>query len=176
MLHVLPFLKHGVAKRNRELPARSPTSTITCMNTRGPAKNRRKWMYGLTEEAFNAQLAAQKNQCAICDLVFEAGGLRGPHVDHDHDVHRLRGVLCFRCNLLLGYSEDDPELLKRAAAYLEKFYSAYPKSVGWDRQKMDFLFNVKKARQHWAERVRLIANEAERLATFKPNGEENGGG
>ena len=75
------------------------------MKTRVLAKNRRKWMYGLTEEAFNAQLAAQKNQCAICDLVFEAVGLRGPHVDHDRDVHRLRGVLCFRCNLLLGYSE-----------------------------------------------------------------------
>jgi hypothetical protein len=95
-------------------------------------------MYGLTEEAFNAPLAAQKNRCAICDLVFEARRSRGPHVDHDHDVHRLRGVLCFSCNLLLGYAEDDPELLKRAAAYLEQFYSAYLKSVGWDQQKMDF--------------------------------------
>jgi hypothetical protein len=40
---------------------------------------------------------------------------------------------------------------------------------------MDFLLNVKKARQHWTESVRLIASEAKRLANFKPNGEENGG-
>ena len=145
------------------------------MKTRGPAKKRRKWMYGLTEEAFNAQLAAQKNRCPLCDLVFEAGGLRGPHVDHDHDVHRLREVLCFRCNLLLGYAEDDPELLKRAGAYLEQFYSAYLKSVGWDRQKMDFLLNVKKARQHWTERVRLVASEAKRLANYHKSRFGSGG-
>ncbi len=146
------------------MPTQSPTSMITCMKTRSPAKNRN----ALAKEAFNAQLAAQKNRCAICDLVFKAGGLHGPHVDHDHDVHRLRGLLCFRCNLLLGYAEDDPELLKRAAAYLEQFYLTYLKSVGWDQQKMDFLHNIKKARKHWAERVRLTASEAKRLADFKP--------
>jgi hypothetical protein len=166
------FETRWLRNRDRQLPAQSPTSTITCMKTLNPAKNRRKWMYGLTEEAFNAQLAAQKNRCAICDLIFEVRGRRGPHIDHDHDVHRLRGMLCFRCNLLLGYAEDDPELLKRAAAYLEQFYLTYLESVGYDQQTMDFLHNVKKARKHWAERVRLIASEAKRLADFKPNGEE----
>jgi hypothetical protein len=36
---------------------------------------------------------------------------------------------------------------------------------------MDFLHDVKKARRHWVEKLRLIASEAERLADFKPNGE-----
>jgi hypothetical protein len=152
------------------------TRTITCMKTRSPAKNRREWIYGLTEEDFDAQLAAQKNRCAICDLVFKTEGLHSPQVDHDHHVHRLRGLVCLKCNVLLGHAEDDPELLKRAAAYLEQFYSAYLESVGFDQKKIHFLFKVKKARIHWLERVRLIASEAERLADLKPNGEENGGG
>lgn len=36
-------------------------------------------------------------------------------------VFRLRGLLCFSCNLLLGHAQDDPELLKGAAQYLERF-------------------------------------------------------
>jgi hypothetical protein len=41
------------------------------------------------------------------------------HVDHDHKTGRVRGVPCFTCNAAIGQLRDDPEIARRAAAYLE---------------------------------------------------------
>ncbi|MGW5421011.1 endonuclease domain-containing protein [Streptomyces sp. NPDC003943] len=53
-------------------------------------------------------------------------GLRGScrkapaaHVDHCHETGRVRGVLCFNCNSAIGKLGDDPDVLRRAIAYLE---------------------------------------------------------
>lgn len=40
-------------------------------------------------------------------------------VDHDHSTGKLRGVLCRDHNWAVGLFDDDPELLRRAADYLE---------------------------------------------------------
>lgn len=42
------------------------------------------------------------------------------HVDHDHNTGHIRGILCQACNVTLGKMNDSPELLRAAAAYLEK--------------------------------------------------------
>ncbi|MFG3348805.1 endonuclease VII domain-containing protein [Streptomyces sp. NPDC048018] len=54
------------------------------------------------------------------------GGLRAicpaapaVHVDHRHGTGRVRGVLCFNCNSAIGKLGDDPDVLRRAIAYLE---------------------------------------------------------
>lgn len=41
------------------------------------------------------------------------------HVDHRHGTGRVRGVLCFNCNSAIGKLGDDPDAVRRAAAYLE---------------------------------------------------------
>ncbi|MGW4159353.1 endonuclease domain-containing protein [Streptomyces sp. NPDC004788] len=53
-------------------------------------------------------------------------GLRGScrkapaaHVDHCHETGRVRGVVCFNCNSAIGKLGDDPDVLRRAIAYLE---------------------------------------------------------
>ncbi|WP_434976453.1 endonuclease VII domain-containing protein [Streptomyces puniciscabiei] len=72
-----------------------------------------KRKYGLTEAERDAMIAAQRGLCAIF--------LAAPpmHVDHCHKTGRVRGVLCFNCNSGLGLLRDDPEVVRRAAAYLE---------------------------------------------------------
>jgi hypothetical protein len=40
-------------------------------------------------------------------------------VDHNHQTQKLRGVLCRTHNLGLSFFGDDPEMLRRAADYLE---------------------------------------------------------
>lgn len=82
---------------------------------------------GLSRVEFDALLSLQGGKCAICDRT-EPGGKGRWHVDHDHDCsehgskracHKcFRGLLCFNCNVALGYLGDSPITLLRAADYL----------------------------------------------------------
>ena len=72
--------------------------------------------YGLTPEDYDALMRAQAGRCAACDREFS--GL--PHIDHDHRTGTVRGLLCFNCNVMVGNGHDDPAVLRRGAAYLER--------------------------------------------------------
>nr|WP_326581467.1 endonuclease VII domain-containing protein [Actinacidiphila glaucinigra] len=52
----------------------------------------------------------------ICCICLDAPA---EHVDHDHGTGRVRGVLCFSCNAALGQFKDRPDVIRRAAAYVE---------------------------------------------------------
>ncbi|MBD0837972.1 endonuclease VII domain-containing protein [Streptomyces sp. TRM68416] len=69
--------------------------------------------YGLTEAERDEMVASQMGLCVIC--------LKAPavHVDHCHETGKVRGVLCFNCNSAIGKLGDDPDAVRRAAAYLE---------------------------------------------------------
>ncbi|OIJ88767.1 recombination endonuclease VII [Streptomyces monashensis] len=69
--------------------------------------------YGLTEAERDAMIAAQRGLCVICLDALPV------HVDHCHKTGRVRGVLCFNCNSAIGKLGDDPDAVRRAAAYLE---------------------------------------------------------
>lgn len=51
-----------------------------------------------------ALLAAHGGKCDMCGCA-EPKGMGDWHVDHDHGTGRLRGLLCFQCNVLLGKIE-----------------------------------------------------------------------
>ena len=77
--------------------------------------------YNMTLEDVNAMKAGG---CAICGVTESLGRWRGKsqsniHIDHDHASGLVRGPLCHGCNVSIGHFNDDPELLRRAAAYLE---------------------------------------------------------
>lgn len=67
-------------------------------------------------------LAAQGGACAICQAP-ERDGPKGDsnilHVDHDHKTGKPRALLCSSCNRALGFFNDDPALLNKAADYLD---------------------------------------------------------
>jgi recombination endonuclease VII len=68
--------------------------------------------HGLTEETYGEMRINQKNKCAICrrktNLV----------IDHCHRTSKVRGLLCFLCNLGLGSFRDSEKSLRKAVAYL----------------------------------------------------------
>lgn len=72
--------------------------------------------YGLTPAAYRALLAQQGGACAICEE--KSWGSHGPVIDHDHATGKVRGILCSRCNVVLGRLRDDAGLAMRMASYL----------------------------------------------------------
>jgi len=69
---------------------------------------------GITVREYQRLLHWQKGVCAICGDV----DYRGLCIDHDHKTDKVRGLLCTRCNLMLGYSRDDPTILTGGVIYL----------------------------------------------------------
>jgi len=88
--------------------------------------HRFKTLYGLTKEQIERQLEAQSYLCAMCNRPFtpRKEGTEGNGtawvVDHDHLTEKFRGLVHQNCNLAIGYLEDNPELCRLAAAYLER--------------------------------------------------------
>lgn len=70
--------------------------------------------YGITDQEFETMLTGQNNRCLICLSEFADK----PHVDHCHTTGRVRGILCYHCNVGLGHFKDDTQALQRAIEYL----------------------------------------------------------
>jgi hypothetical protein len=80
----------------------------------------RKRIYNLSPEAYNKLYEQQRGCCAICGIHSSKLG-RILQVDHDHLTNKVRGLLCWGCNVAAGLFYDEPELLQKACDYLERF-------------------------------------------------------
>ena len=125
------------ARRHRANPdaARERTRQWQQDNPQRYAENRERWRasgrkaisnrrsylkrkYGITLEQYDAMLEAQGGCCAICR--------RPPrddislHVDHHHGSGRLRGLLCFSCNVTVGHMREERDRLGAIADYLDE--------------------------------------------------------
>lgn len=76
--------------------------------------------FGVTLEEMEQLLAKQGWVCAICGEPISDKRGYAPHVDHDHESGRVRGILCFHCNTGLGQFKDDPARLLAAIHYLNR--------------------------------------------------------
>jgi len=85
-------------------------------NLCGPCNGQRtrRSRYGVTDE----QLAALPGADGVCPICQRAG--LALELDHNHATGKARGLLCSRCNGGLGLFLDDPTMLAKASAYLEK--------------------------------------------------------
>jgi hypothetical protein len=80
--------------------------------------------YAITEAEYWALNEAQGSVCRICGLPEtwissrNSGRVTRLSVDHCHSTGVVRGLLCNRCNKILGVAGDDPALLDAMAGYL----------------------------------------------------------
>lgn len=77
-----------------------------------------KWLYGISLDDFHRMLDNQNNKCLICHRDFNIR-LR-PYVDHNHITGKIRGVLCRRCNQVLGLVYEDTSILNYMVKYLNR--------------------------------------------------------
>ena len=79
-------------------------------------KDRYKKRYNLTFEQIDQMLISQNHKCLICGKsLIETKRC----IDHDHKTNRIRGLLCYRCNVKLSGVEDT-EFLTKAMDYLKR--------------------------------------------------------
>jgi hypothetical protein len=77
--------------------------------------------YNLTPNQFKKLLKKQNNVCAICGKIESNKnqyGIRRLSIDHNHINGKVRGLLCQKCNSVLGLINDDILILKIMIKYL----------------------------------------------------------
>ena len=108
--------------RNRRTRTGRGTYCKPCHNARNRATIKRlygntrhyhlKQRFGIGTAEVDAMIEAQSGLCACCKVA------PAIHVDHDHRTGKVRAILCEPCNGGLGLFKDNPEIIRRAIAYL----------------------------------------------------------
>lgn len=76
-----------------------------------------KRRYGVTLEAYEEFVKFCGNKCAICESQ-PSIKRKVLDLDHDHKLGHIRGLLCQRCNKVLGMVGENIELLQELIQYL----------------------------------------------------------
>lgn len=78
--------------------------------------------FGISEADYQHLLTEQDNVCAICRKSCITG--RNLTVDHDHNTGKVRGLLCFNCNVGIGAFKESAALVATAAKYVSSHQTA----------------------------------------------------
>lgn len=121
--------------KNNQRPNGRSVWCVLCRNkharkryTKLPQEQRRdarlRSRYGISFLDYVRMYESQGGCCAACrepaDAITEDGQLP-LRVDHDHTTGEVRGLLCHGCNSAIGYMNDDPTRLEKAAEYLRTY-------------------------------------------------------
>lgn len=101
-----------IRKRQREWIASRPEKHDAACR-----KSYLKILYSLTVDEYDAISESQGGRCAICGS-HQSELSRRLYIDHDHKTNQIRGLLCHRCNIILGNAKDNTEILLSAVEYL----------------------------------------------------------
>jgi len=82
-----------------------------------------KSKHGLTILDYESMEHQQNGLCLICGQLEttidkKTGKVKRLAVDHSHESGKIRGLLCLRCNMLLGFARDNVSILQKAIEYL----------------------------------------------------------
>lgn len=75
--------------------------------------------YGLEWDEYLDLMNKQCGKCALCGSEGSGKDTRLV-VDHCHETGRVRGLLCWSCNVGIGLFKEDPDLLNKVIDYIRK--------------------------------------------------------
>ncbi len=110
-LRILPTTEFSKTKPRRALPNKFIYNSYChkCGSMRD---------FGLTALDYDKMFEEQKGLCGICNKPNTA--IKNFHIDHCHTTGKVRGLLCSKCNLGIGYFDDNNTYLQNAIKYLNK--------------------------------------------------------
>ena len=115
------FTKHPLGKEGRNPRCRScRTADQQIYREKYGYKNQIKYKYGITMEEYNTYITNSLGKCPLCSIDYFStkSRLSQPCIDHDHETHKVRGVICHACNVALGMVRDNKEILEKMITYL----------------------------------------------------------
>lgn len=74
--------------------------------------------YGISKVEYDNLFNEQQGRCKICSK-HKSELKERLSVDHNHITGKVRGLLCRKCNVLLGHLENNMQILKMAFNYLD---------------------------------------------------------
>lgn len=100
----------------------------TCTNLKNKVKskeiksNRLKRIYNISIEEYDEMLLLQNGVCYICKSPPKNNTSKqcSLAVDHCHKTGSVRKLLCFSCNVALGFVDDDISRLEKLIEYLKE--------------------------------------------------------
>ena len=101
-------------RRAMDYEKRHPEQT-KARNRRSDHAYRLRNIYKITQEEYELMVAEQGGKCALPSCLNDL-----KDIDHDHSTGKVRGLLCHQHNLAIGQFDDDIQLIREAADYLEK--------------------------------------------------------
>ena len=106
--------KEKYNEAQRQYYKKTKPKKLEIYKTRG-RQNHLKSKYNITHEDFLLMLIKQNGKCAICEQTSE----RILNEDHCNKTGKIRGLLCWKCNSLIGLANDNTNILTNSVKYLE---------------------------------------------------------
>lgn len=93
---------------------------------REPEYEKKRWRqrkYGISEERYREMLEEQRGLCGICEepeisIDPKTSVPKALCIDHCHRTGKVRALLCWRCNVVIGKVEERPEVLRAMVKYI----------------------------------------------------------
>jgi len=82
-------------------------------------RNSLKRLYNISVEQYDVLFKSQHGVCAICSMPPKNN--RKLFVDHNHITNKVRGLLCDKCNFILGLSNESASILQEGINYLSRY-------------------------------------------------------
>lgn len=113
-------------KERLKIPGNNPSFIHGLTNTKEyKQKILRKFVlkkYNISIKQYEILFKKQKGLCAICNKpessLRQDGSIKNLAVDHNHKTEEIRGLLCNACNIVLGYTYDNINILQKMIHYL----------------------------------------------------------
>ncbi len=117
----------AAAQAERERQRRAEERSTPEGRARVAKANLRQWLrsqYGMTVAEYEVLVREQGGVCQVCRKPCRRHARLS--VDHCHETGAIRGLLCDRCNKVLGMVEDSADLLEGLAQYVVKSATLRP--------------------------------------------------
>lgn len=111
--HTNKTYRRRVCRDCFNLATRKRRTTVLLVTRQRYRRMRQLAKYGLTPEYYQKQVELQDGKCLICKKPTDK-----LYVDHNHVTGKFRGLICLKCNTVIGMADDEPTILEAAVEYL----------------------------------------------------------